>query len=85
MMRTINLVGKAYIMKVHYKTALGTTVLENTVIRNRKKQRQYPQIKQITVQENHNIHTYSFFCLVVLAVENARIHLLLVTYRNEIL
>ena len=34
---TINLDGKAYIMQVDYETTLGTTVLENIVVRNRKK------------------------------------------------
>ena len=42
------------------------------------------QLKQIIIQEDHNIHAYSFFCLVVLAVENLRKPLLLVTYRNQI-
>ena len=39
------------------------------------------QLKQILVQEDHNIHTYSLF-FVVLAVENSRKLLLFVTYRN---
>ena len=30
------------------------------------------QLKQITIQEDHNIGTCSLFCLVVLAVENSR-------------
>ena len=42
------------------------------------------QLKQITISEDHNIHTYSLFCLVVLAVENSRKPLLLVTYRNQV-
>ena len=33
-MYTINLVGKACIIKVDYETTLGTTVLENIAIRN---------------------------------------------------
>ena len=41
------------------------------------------QVKQITIPENCNIHTYSLFCLVVLAVGNLRKPLLLVTYRNQ--
>ena len=41
------------------------------------------QVKQITIPENRNIHTYSLFCLVVLAVGNLRKPLLLVTYRNQ--
>ena len=28
------------------------------------------QTKQITIQEDHSIHTYSLFCLVVLALKN---------------
>ena len=36
-MHTINLVAKAYIMEVDYEITLGTTVLENIVIRNGKK------------------------------------------------
>ena len=32
-------------------------------------------LKQITIQEYHNTHTYSLFCLAVLAMENLR-------YRN---
>ena len=35
-MHTINLVRKAYIMKVDYETTVGTIVLENIVIRNGK-------------------------------------------------
>ena len=42
------------------------------------------QFKQITIQEDHNIHRYSLFCLVVLAEENSRKPLLLITYRNEV-
>ena len=30
------------------------------------------QFKQITIQEDHSIHTYTLFWLVVLAVENSR-------------
>ena len=33
---------------------------------------------------SHNIHTYSLFCLVVLALENPRKLFLLVTYRNQV-
>ena len=39
------------------------------------------QLQQILIQEDHNIHTYSLF-LVVLAVENSRKPLLFVMYRN---
>ena len=39
---------------------------------------------QITIQEDHNIHTYSLFCLVVLAEQNSRMPLLPVTYRNQV-
>ena len=42
------------------------------------------QFKQITIQEDHNIQTYSLFCLVILAEENSRKPLLLVTNRNQI-
>ena len=42
------------------------------------------QLKEISVQEDHNIHMYSLLCLVVLAVENSRKSLLLVTYRNQV-
>ena len=31
------------------------------------------QLKQITIQEDHNILTYSLFCLVVLAMDNCDI------------
>ena len=30
------------------------------------------QLKQITIQEDHNIHAYSSFCLVVLVEDNSR-------------
>ena len=36
-MHTIDFIGKAYIMYVDFETILGTTVLENIVIRNGKK------------------------------------------------
>ena len=39
------------------------------------------QFKQITIQEDRNIHTYSAFCL---AEENSREPLLLVTYRHQV-
>ena len=42
------------------------------------------QFKQILIQKDHNIHTYSLFCVVVLAEENLRKPLLLVTYRNQV-
>ena len=42
------------------------------------------QFKQIIIQEDHNIYTYSSFCLVVLAMENLRKPLLLLTYRNQV-
>ena len=42
------------------------------------------QLKQLTFDEDHNIHTYSLFCSVVSAVENSRKPLLLVTYRNQV-
>ena len=74
------------------QTNLGTTVLENIVIRSGRNTAtiRFPltisdlQLKQITIQEDHNIHTYSLFCLVVLAVENTRKPLLLVAYRNQV-
>ena len=40
----------------------------------------YLQLKQITIQEDYNIHMYSLFCLVVLAVENLKKPLLLVKH-----
>ena len=48
-------------------------MLDNMVIRNRKKEVTIRfltaildlQLKQITIQEDHNIHTYSLYCLVV--------------------
>ena len=55
----------------NYCTA-GTSVLENIVVRNRKK---YSHNKvsynylRATIQEDHDIHTYSLFCLVVLKFE----------------
>ena len=36
------------------------------------------QLKQITIQEDHDIHPYLPFCFVVLAVENFKKPLLLV-------
>ena len=42
------------------------------------------QLKQITFYKGHNIHTYSLFCLVVLAAENSRKPLILVRYRNQV-
>ena len=42
------------------------------------------QLKQITIHADLSIHTYSLFCFVVLAVENSRKPLLLVTYRNQV-
>ena len=41
------------------------------------------QLKQITIQEDHNIHTYSLICLVVLAVENSRKPVLLVKFISK--
>ena len=74
------------------QTNLGTTVLENIVIRSGRNTAtiRFPltisdlQLKQITIQEDHNIHTYSLYCLVVLAVENSRKPFLLVTSRHQI-
>ena len=66
-------------------------MLDNMVIRNRKivtirflTAILDLQLKQITIQEDHNIHTYSLYCLVVLAVENSRKPFLLVTSRHQI-
>ena len=40
---------------------------------------------QLTIQEDHNIHTHSLFCLVVLAAQNSKNpSLLLLTYRNQV-
>ena len=60
---------------------LDTTVLENIVSKNGKKRSQNKfsytiwdlQLKQITIHEDHNIHTilYSHLCFVILAVENS--------------
>ena len=68
-MHTINLAEKAYIMKVDFKTTLGTTVLKNIVIRSRNKNSHNKafitisdlQIKQITIKEDYNISMYSLF------------------------
>ena len=38
--------------------------------------------KQITIQEDHDVHKLSLFCLVALAVEDSRKPLLPETYRN---
>ena len=73
-------------MQVNYKTALGTTSLESKVIINGKKHSHNKflitvsdlQPKQITIQEDHNIHTYSLIYLVFLAVENSREPLFLI-------
>ena len=48
-----------------YETTLGTTVLVRFLIPIPD-----PRLKQITIQEDHNIYKYSLFCLVVLVVEN---------------
>ena len=71
---------------------LGTTVFESKVVRNGKKHKHNMilitildlHLKQIKIQKDHNIHTYSLFCLVVFAAENSRKPLLLVTYRNQV-
>ena len=42
------------------------------------------QVKQITIQEDHNIHMYLLFCLVVLEVKNLRMPLLLLMHRNQV-
>ena len=76
-MHTINLVGKGCIMQVDCESTLGTAVFENIVIRNEKKHSHSKfsyncsdlQLKQIAIQEDNNINTYSLFCLVVLVVE----------------
>ena len=72
---------------------LGTKVLGNIIRKNGKKHSHVKfsynylgsPVKQITFCEDHNIHKYSLFCLVVLAVENSRKPLLLVTYKNQVL
>ena len=63
---------------------LGTAELENIVRRNGKKHSQVGISNSITINEDHNIYTYSFFCLVVLAVENLRKPLLPLMYRNQV-
>ena len=74
-------------MSVDYEATLGKTVLGNIVIiteRNIVTIRFLITIsdlqpKQITIQEDHNIHTYSHvFRLVVLALENSRKPLLVI-------
>ena len=68
-MHTINLVKKAYIISVDHETNLGTTVLEKIVIRHGNNIVAIGflmtisglQLKQITIQEYHNINTYSLF------------------------
>ena len=86
-MHTISFVEKAYMMSVDYEATSGKTVLGNIVIiteRNIVTIRFLITIldlqpKQITIQEDHNIHTYSHvFCLVVLALENSRKPLLVI-------
>ena len=79
-------------MQVDYETTLGTTVLKNIVVKNGKKHGHnkvsYNYLGSPTQvyhnSRNHNIHTYSLFCLISLAVENLRKPLLLVTYRNQV-
>ena len=65
------------------QTILGTTVLENMVIRNGKKHScskvSNNYLGSLT-QEDHNIHLHSLFCLVFLVVENSRKPLLIVTH-----
>ena len=39
-------------------------------------------LKQITIQEDHDVHKLSLFCLVALAVEDSRKPLLPETYGN---
>ena len=69
---------------------VGTTVLKNIVARKEEKQSHKVshtsnlQLKQMTIQEDHNNHVYSLFCLVVLAVKNSKKPLLLVMYRNQV-
>ena len=72
--------------KLIAKLLLGL-LYSKTVIRNGKKHSHNKvsyncsdlQLKLITIQEDHNIDTYSLFCLVVLVVEP----LLLVSYTNQ--
>ena len=55
-------------------------MLENIFVRNRKKHSHNTvsltisdlQLKQITIEEDHIINTYSLFCLAVLAAKNSR-------------
>ena len=42
------------------------------------------QLKQVSIQEDHNIQMYSLFYLVVLAADNSRKLLLLATYKNQV-
>ena len=86
-MYTISFVEKAYMMSVDYEATLRKTVLGNIVIITERNivTIRFPitildlQPKQIAIQEDHNIHTYSHvFCLVVLALENSRKPLLVI-------
>ena len=65
----------------------GTAVLENTAVKNRKKH-SYNKVSYnypgSPIQADHNIQMHYLFCLVVLAEENSRKPLLLVTYRNQV-
>ena len=66
-----------------YETTVRNTILKNIVVRNGKKHGH--QLKQMSIQEDCNIqYTYYSIVLVVLAVENSRKPLLLVTYRHVV-
>ena len=53
------------------ETAVGTALFENIAARNGKKHSQNTKkLKQITIQEHHNIHTYSLFS--ILYVDKSR-------------
>ena len=91
-MRTINPVRQACIMEGDYETTLGITVFDSINIRNGKKRshNKVPynylaslHLKQIAIKEDHNSHTYSLFCLAVLARENLKKPFLIVAYRNQ--
>ena len=80
-MHTINLVVILHVSWL--QTILGTTVLENMVIRNGKKHscsKVSNNYLESLTQEDHNIHLHSLFCLVFLVVENSRKPLLIVTH-----
>ena len=96
--RTAHILQKAFLLEKHTSCKLITKLLyyRNCSVRkhSRKKRKNShnkasynylgSQFKQILIKKDHNIHPYSLFCIVVLAEENLRKPLLLVTYRNQV-